>query len=116
LNRENTQTTESDDSEPATWFDASPDITDKEGIEQRQIRDIDVQCEFEKPSSLELSTQTEIDSFFFIENENLRIKINEILLDYPTLFSTSNKNPFEDLDQIISLIKNLQNEIRDLQR
>jgi hypothetical protein len=112
LDRENTQTTESDDSEPANWFDASPDITDKE----QQFRDIDIQCEFEKPSSLQLSTQTEIDSFFFIENENLITKIHEILLDHPTLFSTSNKNPFEDLDQIISLIKNLQNKIKDLQR
>jgi len=51
-----------------------------------------------------------------IEIQDLKTKIQQILLDHSTLFSTSNKNPFEDLDQIISLIKSLQNEIKELQR
>jgi hypothetical protein len=51
-----------------------------------------------------------------VETENLKAKLEQIALDHPTLFSTSNKNPSEALDQIISFIKNLQNEIKELQR
>ena len=84
-------------------------MTEKEEIKQQQFQDIDIQCELEKLSS---STQTEIN----IEIENLKSKIEQIILEYPIFFSTSNKNSLENLDQINSLIKNLQNEIKDLQR
>jgi hypothetical protein len=55
------------------------------------------------------STQTEIDSSSFEE-------IQEIIHENLTLLSSSNENPFENLSQIISIIKNLQNKINELQR
>jgi len=99
--KSDTQISESDDNESNNWFDASPDTTDKGQIDYQQSS---------LPLSTPNSTQTEI------ENENLKNKIHQILLEYSTLLSPSNNNPFENLDQIISLIKNLENEIKELQR
>ncbi len=92
------RTTESDDSDSNSWFDASPDIIDKQQIEH----------ELENLSSPLLSTETEM--------KNLKAKIQQITLEYPTHFPLSNEDPFENLNQLTSLLKNLQNEIKDLQR
>lgn len=86
--------TESDDN---TWFDASPDTTNKEEIKEKQFRDVDIQCQLN-------------------QTEDLKTKIQQISFENPTLISFSNENPYDDLDQIISLFKNLQNEMKDLQR
>ncbi len=92
------RTTELDDSDSNSWFDASPDIIDKQQIEH----------ELENLSSPLLSTETEM--------KNLKAKIQQITLEYPTYFPLSNEDPFENLNQLTSLLKNLQNEIKDLQR
>lgn len=62
LPRENPLQSSNDESD--SWFDAAPDITEKEAINQRQFRDIDIQCHIENlpvlPSSTENSSQTEL--------------------------------------------------------
>ncbi|CAF3690411.1 unnamed protein product [Rotaria sordida] len=130
------QTSESDDNEYNTWFDATPDIIDKNEIEQQQFHDIDTQCELITSTlseqltndlntplySLESSfiesqllnnnsTQTEIDT----EIQQIKNKIQQIILEYLIITSISNENIFENLDQIMSFIKNLQNEIKEIQ-
>ena len=49
-----------------SWFDASLDITEKEEAVHGQMRDIDIQCEFENPPIIRLSTdnstQTEMEN------------------------------------------------------
>ncbi|CAF1269614.1 unnamed protein product [Rotaria sordida] len=130
------QTSESDDNEYNTWFDATPDIIDKNEIEQQQLHDVDTQCELitstlSEQSTNDLntplyslessfiesqllnnnSTQTEIDT----EIQQIKNKIQQIILEYSIIISISNENIFENLDQIMSFIKNLQNEIKEIQ-
>ena len=94
---------ESDDSDSTGWFDASPDISEKQEIEHRQYRDMDIQCDFELPS-------------IKLELENLKSQIQQIARENPVHFPHSTENPSENLNQITSTIKNLQNEINTLQR
>ncbi len=93
--------TESDDSDSTGWFDASPDISEKQEIEHRQYRDMDIQCDFEISSTK-------------LELENLKSQIQQIALENPAHFPHSTENPSENLNQITSTLKNLQNEINNL--
>ena len=43
-------------------------------------------------------------------------KIQQILSEYPNLFPSSSEDVLDNLDQFISIIKNLQNQIEELQR
>lgn len=67
-------------------------------------------------SSNNNSTQTEINFSSLEEIEKIKNQLQQIIHENPTLFSPSTENIFEDLDQIISVIKNLQNKINELQR
>jgi hypothetical protein len=53
-------------------------------------------------------------------NENstpiIRNKIEEIISEYPDLFPDSNEDILNNLDQFISIIKNLQNQIKEHQK
>jgi len=55
-----------------------------------------------------------------ISNENfieiINNKIQQILSAYPDLFPNSNVDILNNLDQFISIIKNLQNQIKELQK
>jgi hypothetical protein len=99
------RTTESDDADSNAWFDASPEVTEKQEIVHQQFRDIDSQ----NPSLPQLSS-TEL------ELENLKVQIQQIALEHPVHFPHSTNDPSENLNQITSLLKNLQNEINDLHR
>lgn len=43
-------------------------------------------------------------------------KIQEIITEFPTLFSKPSENPVNNLDQLISIIRNLENQIEELQK
>ena len=60
--------------------------------------------------------QTEIDCLSMGEIQRMKDKIQQIILEYSANSSTSTENMFNDLDQITSIIKNLQNEIKVLER
>ena len=46
----------------------------------------------------------------------IKNKIQQIISEYPNLFPNSNEDVLDNLDQFISIIKNLQNQIEELQR
>ncbi|CAF0778122.1 unnamed protein product [Rotaria sordida] len=47
--------------------------------------------------------------------EIIKTKLEEIISEYPDLFSNTNGDIIEIFDQVISIIRNLQNQIKDLQ-
>jgi hypothetical protein len=46
----------------------------------------------------------------------IRNKIQQIISEYPNLFSNSSEDVLDNLDQFISIIKNQQNQIEELQK
>lgn len=121
-----------DDDEANGWFDASPDLNELAQQEKLHFCDSKVQCDLmqnveqtkiiEKlslaPSSFDDEmkfsdqvVQTEID-----DNQRFREKFEKMIADHGDLFSNNNKNPLDDIDVIISVLKKLQNDILTLER
>lgn len=96
----------SDIHESDSWFDASPDITNRDEVVKEHSLDI--------ISANGLNTLDNPPVITALEN--IEAKIKQILIQNPTYFPTLNENPSENLDQIMSFISNLQKKIVEIQR